>query len=302
MSEISIIIPCFNGALYIEDCLKSVCGQTIADQLQIIMIDDGSTDGSADIARRFLENHNRLNQAKIICLPENKGVANARITGIKEADGEYIMSFDADDWVDSTMCEKMLQKARKEDCSVVVCDYNSIKGEKKEVITGCYKEPFLQQLILCTVTGSLCNKLVRTELFRRPDFRFPTHDFSEDYVYSLQFAIRAKKIGYVPEPLYNYVHRAGSQVQDQSSEKRRKRYEDDIANFALDLEILEAEGLLEKYREEIIAHKLKVKNTYKEDKELWKKTYPELGREIFHSSNISWRSRASYLMTEFGRR
>ena len=296
MDKISIIIPCYNDAPYIEGCLESVCRQTIADQLQFVLIDDGSTDDSADIARRFLEKHCRLQQAKIISLPQNKGVANARITGIKEADGEYIMSFDADDWVDLAMCEKMLNKAKAEACDIVVCDYNSIKGDKVEIISECYKEPFLQQLILCTVTGSLCNKLVRAELFRRPDFRFPTHDFSEDYVYSLQLAIMAKKIGYVPEPLYNYVHRSDSLVQSSSEEKIKKRYEDDMENFRLDLDILKQNSLLEKYREEIIAHKLKMKNSNKNCPELWRSTFPELGREIFRSRYVSWRSRLAYIM------
>ena len=302
MLRISIIIPCYNNAPYIERCLDSVCRQTIADQLQIVLIDDGSTDGSPDVARSCLEKHCRLQQAKIISLPQNKGVANARMEGTKAITGEYFLYCDSDDYMDLDMCEKLLDKAERDDCDMVVCDYKSIHSNDVKTVHDCYRDDFLRQLILCNVTGSLCNKLVKSSLIKDPVFRFPTHDFSEDYVYSLQFAIRAKKIGYVPEPLYNYVHRAGSQVQDQSSEKRRKRYEDDIANFALDLEILEAEGLLEKYREEIIAHKLKMKNTYKEDRELWKKIYPELGREIFHSSYVSWRSRASYLMTEFGRR
>lgn len=297
---ISINIPCYNDAPYIEKCLDSVCNQTIADQLQIVIIDDGSTDGSADIARTFLEKNNRLQQAKMICLPENKGVANARILGIKASDGDYIMSFDADDWVESSMCEKMLRKAQTDNCDVVVCDYKSIKGDNIEIVTDCYKENFLQELILCTVTGSLCNKLIRTDIFRRPDFIFPVRDFSEDYTYCLQIAIYANIIGYVPEPFYYYVHRSGSVVQSASAERQKKRYDDDMQNFRLDLEILEKNGLLEKYREEIIAHKLKMKNTYRNDNTLWRSTFPELKMEIFQSGCISFRSKFSFILNLLG--
>ena len=300
MAEISIIIPCHNAASFIENCLGCVCGQTIADRVQFVVVDDGSTDGTADIARSFLERRGRLQQARIICLPQNKGVANARIAGIKEAEGDYLMFIDADDLADPAMCEKMLRKASEEDCDMVVCDYKSIRGERVEAVTECYKEPFLQQLILCTVTGALWNKLVRRDMLLRPDFRFPVRDFSEDYAYCLQFAIYSKKIGYVPEPLYSYVHRTDSVVSAASEEKKRKRYEDDMENFRLDLEILEANGLLEKYREEIIAHKLKMKNTYRSDRALWKSTFPELGREMSSSKYVSWRSRLAYAATLLG--
>lgn len=293
---ISIIIPCYNDAPFIEKCLESVCGQTIVDQLQVVLVDDGSIDGSADIARRYLERQGRIKQTKIVRLSENKGVANARIVGIKESDGEYIMFFDADDWVDVTMCEKMLRKAQEEGCDVVVCDYNMVRDGIVQPVVPCYKEPFLQQLILCSVTGSLCNKLILSSLLKSPDFIYPTHDFSEDHAYCLQVAINTSRIGYVPEPFYNYRRRTDSLVRNQTPEMIQKRHDDDMENFRLEKAVLERYGLSEKYREEIIVRKLKTKNGYCNDRELWLKTFPELRKEIFKSSYISWRSRFSYLL------
>ena len=297
--SISIIIPLYNDSLHIGRCLEHVCAQTIADQLEIVIVDDGSTDDSVAVARDVLERHSMLPQANIICLEKNQGVAHAREVGAKAATGDYILYCDSDDYMDPEMCEKLLSKAEEDGCDLVVCDYRSIRGDKVEIVSDCYKENFLQQLILCTVTGALWNKFIKTSLLRRADFRFPVRDFSEDYAYCLQFAICAEKIGYVPEPLYNYVHRDNSVVLSSSPEKRQKRYDDDMQNFKLDLEILEANGLLEKYREELIAHKLKMKNTYKANPSLWRSTFPELNKEIFRSRYVSWRAKLIFFLNMY---
>lgn len=298
--KISVIIPLYNDSEHIARCLESVCGQTISDILEIVIVDDGSSDGSVAVAKEVLERHSMLPQTNIICLEKNQGVAHAREVGAKAATGDYVLYCDSDDYMDPEMCEKLLSKAEADSCDLVVCDYKSIRGKKVEPVRDCYKENFLQQLILCTVTGALWNKLIKTSLLRRPDFRFPVRDFSEDYVYCLQFAIYAEKIGYVPEPLYNYVHRDNSVVLSSSPEKRQKRYDDDMQNFRLDLEILEHEGLLEKYREEIIAHKLKMKNSNNGNLKLWRKTFPELSYEVFTSRYVSIRSRMAYFVRLIG--
>lgn len=300
MGRISVIIPLYNDADNIVRCLESVCTQTISELLDILIVDDGSTDNSVSMARNVLERHSMLPRTNLIQLDVNRGVANARKVGVQAAQSDFILFCDSDDWMEPSMCEKLLVKAEKEMCDLVVCDYNSIRGDSVEPVSGCYKENFLQQLILCTVTGALWNKLVRTDILRRQDFLFPVYDFSEDYAYSLQFAIYARKIGYVPEALYNYVHRSGSVVQSASVERQRKRYDDDMQNFRLDLEILERNGLLEKYREEIIAHKLKMKNTYRSDNTLWRNTFPELKKEIFQSGCISFRSKLSFILNLSG--
>lgn len=300
MEKIDVIIPLYNDESNIGRCLESICRQTIADKIRIIIVDDGSKDNSVKVVKDTLENHGMLEKAKIICLSENRGVANARRKGAEAITGEYFLYCDSDDYMDLDMCEKLLNKAESDGCDMVVCDYKSIHGDDVKAIHDCYKEDFLRQLILCNVTGSLCNKLVKSSLINDSGFRFPDHDFSEDYVYSLQFAIRAKKIGYVPEPLYNYDHRDNSVVRSNSLEKQRKRYEDDMQNFKLDLEILEANELLDKYREEIIAHKLKMKNSNTGNLHVWRNMFPELDRDIFKSRYVSWRTRIGYYCKRLG--
>lgn len=297
---ISLIVPVYNDAPYLRKCLESICGQTIIDEMEVIIVDDGSTDGSADIASAIFEEKKLSDHLSLIRLPANLGVANARIVGIGATSGQYIMFCDGDDWMDTTMCEKLLRKAESDNCDVVVCDYNKVLNGVVEPIGPCYKEPFLSQLILCSVTGSLCNKLIRSDLLKNSGFVYPTHDFSEDYVYNIQIAMAARKIGYVPEPLYYYLKRVDSLVRSQKPECCAKREADDEANYQLVLSILEKANLLEQYREELIFHKLRRKNHYRNNPKKWRGTYPELNREIFKSSFVSFRSRVAYVLTFFG--
>lgn len=302
MSKISVIIPVFNDEVHIGRSLESVCAQTIASDLEIIIVDDGSSDCSMAIARDVLERHSMLQQAKLLLFEENHGVANARKVAIEASAGDYILFCDSDDWMEPQMCEMMLSKAEAEGCDMVVCDYNSVCNDMVEAIGSCFKENFLQQLILCRVTGSLWNKLVRSAILKRPDFIYPDHDFSEDHAYCVQFAMFADKIGCVSMPLYNYVKRPDSLVRSQESGRIQKRYDDDLANVAVELTALENAGLIEKYREEIVVRKLRIKNAYLQDRTLWKNTFPELWKEIFQSSYVPWRSRMVYLLRLVGLR
>lgn len=302
MCKISVIIPVYNDEAHIGRSLESVCAQTIASELEIIIVDDGSCDDSMATARDVLERHSMMQQAELLLLKENQGVASARKVAIEAAAGEYIIFCDSDDWMDSRMCELMLSKAESEGCDMVVCDYNSVCGDKVEAIDQCFKVNFLQQLILCRVTGSLWNKLVRASIMKRPDFIYPDFDFSEDHAYSVQFAMFAGKIGYVPMPLYNYVKRSDSLVRSQEFGRIRKRYDDDLANFAVECAALENAGLVEKYREEIVVRKLQIKNAYCQDRTLWKNTFPGLWKEVFQSSYVPWRSKMVYLLRLVGLR
>lgn len=298
--KISIIVPVYNDAPYLGKCLESICEQTIIDDVEVVIVDDGSTDGSAEIASGIFDEKKLSNHLSLIRLTANRGVANARIVGIEATSGHYIMFCDGDDWMDTTMCEKLLRKAESDNCDVVVCDYNKVLNGVVEPIGPCYKEPFLSQLLLCRVTGSLCNKLIRSDLLKREGFVYPTHDFSEDYVYNVQVAISASKIGCVPEPLYYYLKRTDSLVRSQKPECCAKRETDDEANYQTVLSILDKANLSEKYKEELIFHKLRRKNNYRNDPRRWRKTYPELNHEIFISRYVSLRSRLAYILTFCG--
>ena len=125
MPKVSVIIPVYNTQDYLKKCLYSVCNQTLKD-IEIICINDCSTDNSHEILKEYSKNDSRI---KIIDFKENKGAAIARNTGIDEAKGEYIGFVDSDDFIDLDFYEKLYQKAKE-------CSSDLVIGNIKTILNG----------------------------------------------------------------------------------------------------------------------------------------------------------------------
>lgn len=306
MVDISIIVPAYNSSQYIDKCVRYLSKQTFSGSIELIFVDDCSTDNTASEIERSLKYYEYKGTYTIIKHRENKGAALARITGISNSDGEYILFCDSDDFMDERMCEKMYSEAKKSGSDIVVCDYNNIYSEYARISSNNYEEDFLRGLLLCKCTGSLCNKLIKREVLTREEFIYPTATFSEDYVYSIQLAILAKKISYIPQALYNYCHREGSVVSSKNDAAIKRRIKENLENQKLVEEILEKYDKYEKYYQELLFLRLKVKNSIrsyfpsKEYYRLWKRTYPEMTIDIFKSRYITFRSKVAYFFTLFG--
>lgn len=304
---LSIIIPYFNVSKYLHKCVEHLCRQTISDKLELIFVDDGSTDDSTTVITDILTQYDFRGTVSFIYHSENRGAAFSRKEGIEHATGEYVTFCDSDDWMEDDMCEKMLSLAVSGDYDMVVCDYvNEYVDKDSYVSSNCYIEPFLRNLILCRVTGSLCNKLVKRNIYSSYDFVFPSHSYCEDYVYSVQFAIFCKTIAYLPESKYHYCHRDGSLVKATSRRAIDQRIEDNLCNYQLVESILLSNGLAECYKSEVIALKLIVKNSITNYFHLkgyyrrWLNTFPEMTTEIFQSQDVSIRSLIKYFITLLG--
>lgn len=115
MAKVSIIIPVYNPAQYLIKCLESVCGQTLRD-IEIILINDCSTDGSLLLLQEYAKRDNRI---KLIDLKENKGAAVARNIGIENASGEYLGFVDSDDFIDLNFYERLYEKASRTEADAV---------------------------------------------------------------------------------------------------------------------------------------------------------------------------------------
>ena len=134
--SVSVIVPIYNKEKYLHDCLNSIIGQTL-DSIEIILVDDGSTDKSKDICQEYLNKDSRISYY----YQENEGLASARQTGIELAKGEYIGFIDGDDWIDLEMYEKMYSKAKEYDADVVFCNRmynNEAYRPSKDLPTGHY--------------------------------------------------------------------------------------------------------------------------------------------------------------------
>lgn len=127
MVKVSVIVPIYNAEKYLNQCLDSIQNQTLAD-IEVIMIDDGSIDGSADISKQYLSDNRFSYHYK-----ENEGLAAARADGIERAHGEYIGFIDSDDWIEPDMYEKMYSAARINDSDIVFC--NCIRNESGHKFT-----------------------------------------------------------------------------------------------------------------------------------------------------------------------
>ena len=121
MPKVSVIVPIYNAEKYLVQCLDSIVNQTLCD-IEIILIDDGSTDGSAEICKNYLSDERVTYYHK-----ENEGLAAARDDGMLRATGEYIGFVDSDDWLELNMYEEMYQAAKGNDADVVFC--NCIENE-----------------------------------------------------------------------------------------------------------------------------------------------------------------------------
>lgn len=235
MSElISIIVPAYNSENYIERALTSITGQTYKN-LEVIVIDDGSTDSTLSKALDYAKRDNRVK----VYHKENEGVTIARDYGISKATGKYLGFVDSDDTVDANMYEILYNNLIKYNADISHCGHKYIKGENNIEYfynTGVIKEQNHNEGLIELITGSkvgpsLCSKLYKTELFYNLEYD-KTIKINEDYVINLLVFNKALKSVFFDEPMYNYYKNENS-----GSSKSTKEY------FYLD--ILKAADLTE---------------------------------------------------------
>lgn len=175
--KLSVIVPIYNVDKYLDKCLDSLVNQTMKE-IEIICVNDGSTDYSQEIVERYQKKF----PGKIIGLmKKNGGLADARNYGLAHANGEYVAFIDSDDWVEVDMFKIMYQQVVNKNADVVVCDMQYVyeNGEKKFVPGGEFKETnILENPLIITINNSACNKLFKRSLF--DDVKFPKGLWYED--------------------------------------------------------------------------------------------------------------------------
>ena len=202
--KVSVIIPAYNAEKFIERCLDSVAAQTMPD-FECIIVDDGSTDRTGEIADKYARNNSRF---KVIHQP-NGGVSVARQTGIDAATGVYTIQFDADDWVEATMLEEMLREAEKVDTDMVICDYfYKMSPDEELYVSQKIINPdtnIVFGLIMRQLHGSLCNKLIKRDCYQKYNVHFiPGMNLCEDQYVCLLLLSHKIKVKYLPTALYHY--------------------------------------------------------------------------------------------------
>lgn len=216
---VSILIPAYNAEKTIQRCLDSVCMQTYKN-IEVIVVNDGSADGTADIAERYSA---KCDYIRVIS-QDNAGVATARNVCLKEANGDFILFVDADDWIEPDMIERML--ALCGDADIVFCgsDHAENSAEIKRSKPG---EPEVwdqqrQQLEFMKhqrMTGMLWNKMIRRSVTEGCCFN-PETGYGEDAEFLWQVLKKSKKMLVTDEILYHHVLEASSISHLPFSEKK----------------------------------------------------------------------------------
>lgn len=224
--NVSVIIPVFNKEKYLDDCLTSVLKQTLKD-IEIICINDGSTDNSQTI----LENYSMKDSRIKILKQNNQGPGSARNEGLKIANGEYIFFLDADDWIELNTLEKVYDNAKENNSELVL--FNAIehlpenKFRKRiyypQDINGTFNYHDKKDIVMNNYL-IVCTKLHKNDFIKENQIQFSDTGLFEDVYFHIKSMIRAEKVSYLNEIFYNY-RRTETNTRQSKSLQNNKNYE-----------------------------------------------------------------------------
>ena len=240
MPKVSVIVPIYNVEKYLEKCINSLISQTLED-IQIILVNDGSKDNSGNIAKEYEKN----NKDRVIYVEkENGGLSDARNYGLKYATGDFIAFLDSDDYIEKNAYEEMYNKAIEENADYVECDFiwefpNKIRVDKQYP----YKN---KKEMLSFVRVVAWNKLIKRQLITDNNLEFPKGLRYEDVEFTYKLIPFVNKFAYVNKPFIHYVQREGS-IANVQNERTAEIF------TVLDnvIEFYKKNNIYEKYRDEL---------------------------------------------------
>ena len=222
--SISVIIPAYNIEDLLEKCVTSVVSQDYPKELlQIIIVDDGSTDGTPAKADELAD---RYSNVQVIHKP-NGGSSSARNVGIEAATGDYLGFVDSDDYISGVMYSTMMEAALRNNADMVQIarDEISESGDKlPDVLEPFDKEKeitpdeHLRTLLMHTGDASFCTKLTKRELFTE-DMRFPEGELNEDFYLMIHMLEKVNKLILLPQACYHVFYRTGSNSRKKAQDK-----------------------------------------------------------------------------------
>ena len=215
MLKVSVVVPIYNVEQYLDKCIESIANQTY-DDLEIILVDDGSTDSSPSICDKWKELDSRV----IVLHKENGGLSSARNAGLDIATGAFIMFEDSDDWLELDVIEKCVERTKKDNSDLVIFGYKKIseKGKNLGLFTFGNKtytnEEMSSQLhkrILEMSFGYAWNKLYRLSILKKEGLRSDGNIVDrEDLFFNLSLFKYLGKISFLNHIGYNYLQRQTS--------------------------------------------------------------------------------------------
>lgn len=222
LPKLTFIVPVFNVEDYIEECLISIMNQTEPD-IEIIIVNDGSTDKSASICSEYEKKDSRI---KVIH-KKNEGLGYARNSGLSIALGKYISFVDSDDWIDISFAETVINIMEKYGADLLEFQLTKINNKRNYKYTqplkikqGRYKKTDIEQRILKNylsdkgdrIANSVCTHIYRNDLIKEHGLLFYDERkiYTEDFVFNLQYLFHIESIYVTEEPLYYYRYNNNS--------------------------------------------------------------------------------------------
>ena len=300
---ISVIVPIYNTAQYLDRCISSLVNQTIKD-IEIILVDDGSQDASLNICQTWAKEDKRI----IVIEQENSGVSAARNKGLAYAEGEYILLLDSDDWLSLNTFEVLLKEQQKCNADCVVFGLKQTSGNIWAPNTNKVYKSLVELKndftfwLNTELLSSSVNKLYKRDLIKR---LYPVDmAFGEDLLFSLDYLDQSKCVSFIKNPLYQHeVYNTISLTHTFNT----KRFHDieiiqkRILEFALDKN---DEDLYKKYMADcirIIRSFLLCDKTYKEKNVM---LYDWLGNSCFNKIKLNqyeliWQNRLLLFFVQY---
>lgn len=221
MPKFSIIIPIYNVEKYLKKCLDSVKNQTFSDY-EVIVVDDGSTDKSKSIAKKYTINLIESNHV---------GVSEARNIAIKKAKGEYLVFLDSDDWWDKDLLEKLNESSNNKPDLIrfqirTVTDKNEITDYQEEPFEGKNGEEAFKLITKFHFVDAACCYAIKRSYYEKENFKFAKGRIHEDYGLMPLLIIKSKTVNCLSYVGYNYFRRTGSIMTNENYDWTKKKVED----------------------------------------------------------------------------
>lgn len=237
---ISIIIPIYNIKDCLERCVDSCLKQTYAN-IELLLVDDGSTDGTGQLCDELAKKDDRIR----VFHKENGGSSTARNLGIDRARGEYLGFVDSDDFISSTMYEKLMRAIRENEVPIAQISRDEIdsKGNRLPDVCSppskpylCESEAFMEELLLHRGDCSFCTKLIHRSLLA--DRRFPEGKLNEDFYLLIGLLWQIKGIYILPDQEYHVFYRIGSNTRKQDKNEFSRVFLDIVENADVAMELV----------------------------------------------------------------
>lgn len=215
--KLTIAVAIYNLENYLDRCLESLLNQTVKKDIEILLINDGSTDESKDICKKYIE---KGLDARVIN-KKNGGLTSVRNLSIKEAKGEYLLMIDGDDWVEVNTVEIIFDNL--EDLDLLCFGFNWV-SEKESLCDGrfmekkYYSKDIVDTIFKNEINTSVWNKVFKVELLKKNNILFPEIRGAEDYIFIYDYLNMCSRVKKITANLYNYYQRESSLSNEKSEE------------------------------------------------------------------------------------